>query len=519
MKRRNFIKTATAGSLPVMLGGFPLKAIGKNSQMAALTNAAENSDRVLVLIQLNGGNDGLNTVIPLDQYPALNRARGKLLIPEEKVIPVYGDTGFHPNFGEMNDLFLDRKLAVVQSVGYPDPNFSHFRATDIWTSGSASSEVLTSGWMGRYLDQEYPGFPDGFPNAEMPDPLAITIGSVLSSTCQGETTNLGMAITSPHAFSQLLTGDVENTPNTPYGHELTFLRHTMRQTNLYLEVIQQAATNAINKSRYYPPVGQNSIADQLRIVAQLIAGGLKTRVYIVSLGGFDTHANQQDPDNPTLGRHPRLLQRLSQAIFAFQDDLEQFKIDDRVVGMTFSEFGRRIVANASLGTDHGSAAPLFVFGKNVNALFFGQNPEIPAYATPKDNLPMQYDFRSVYGSVLMDWFNVDENVIQDLLFDDFQHVPVIKNSNYVPQEGDLFLMQNYPNPFNGVTFIPFRTGGGRIKASIYDTSGREVRELTNRTFDAGEYELVFDSQGLGTGVYYCRIQQGDQQAVKSMMRQ
>ncbi|TAE51791.1 MAG: DUF1501 domain-containing protein, partial [Bacteroidetes bacterium] len=379
MKRRQFIKRSTAAAtLPILLGGFSIHAFGRNPKLAMMTNLTTETDHVLVLVQLNGGNDGLNTILPLDQYTNLAQARANILIPDTQALTLSGATGIHPAMSGMKSLFDETRLAVVQSVGYPDPNFSHFRATDIWTTASDADQYLTTGWLGRYLNTIFPDYPTGYPSAEETDPPAITIGSIVSSTCQGPVVNLGLAISDPDAYGQLITGGTDPVPNTPYGHELQFLRQTMVQTNQYLNVIQDAAAQASNLSTLYPAAGQNKLADQLKIVAQLIAGGLKTRVYITSLGGFDTHAAQTDSSDTTTGQHANLLGALSQAITAFQDDLDLLGVADRVVGLTYSEFGRRIKSNASLGTDHGTAAPLFVFGTRVNGQVFGANPVIPA---------------------------------------------------------------------------------------------------------------------------------------------
>ncbi|MEL6654758.1 MAG: DUF1501 domain-containing protein, partial [Bacteroidota bacterium] len=229
-----------------------------------------------------------------------------------------------------------------------------------------------------------------------PDPLAITIGSVVSTTCQGVTTNLGMAIKDPSAFQQLLNGGTGPAPSTPYGDELTFIRQTMNATNEYLTVIQGADSNGNNLSPLYD-TNPSRLAEQLKIVARLISGGLQTKIYIVSMGGYDTHANQVDPTNTVMGTHADLLGELSSAVEAFQDDLQQLGISERVLSMTFSEFGRRIKSNDSDGTDHGAAAPLMLIGDKVNPQILGANPTIPAVVDPKDSLPMLYDFRSVYG--------------------------------------------------------------------------------------------------------------------------
>src|SRR5437899_553057 len=234
INRRQFLRrTVPIPTMAFMFGGFALKAYGKSRFLGTLVGAPGESDHVLVLVQLNGGNDGLNTVIPLDEYSSLMNARGNIALDESKVIKLTDATGLHPAMTGLKGMYDLGKLAVVQSVGYPNPNFSHFRATDIWLTGSDSSTVLTTGWIGRYLYDEFTDYPNGYPNSVMPDPLAIQIGSVVSEGLQGPAVSMGMALTSPTSFYQLVSGGVDTAPSTPAWHELTFLRLVAQQTQAY----------------------------------------------------------------------------------------------------------------------------------------------------------------------------------------------------------------------------------------------------------------------------------------------
>ncbi len=520
MKRRNFIRTALPVSvMPFVLGGYAVKAFGRTPLLETLVATATETDHVLVLIQLNGGNDGLNTVIPLDQYDNLMRVRGNIAIKEDKVLRLTDTTGIHPAMTGLQSLYTEEKLAVIQSVGYPTPNFSHFRATDIWLSGSDSDEYVSSGWMGRYLDEQYPGYPIGYPNAVAPDPLAIQIGSVVSPGLQGQDVQMGIAITSSTSFYQLVDGAVDVAPDTRAGHELTYVRHVVQQTQEYTTRIRDAASKATNRSTLYPSSGQNSLADQLKIVAQLIAGGLKTRIYVVNLGGFDTHSGQVNGGATELGTHATLLGRLSAAITAFQDDLRLLGIEDRVLGMTFSEFGRRIQSNASFGTDHGTAAPMFLFGKSVAAGVVGKNPQIPSVVSPNDNLEMQYDFRAVYASILADWFKVPDEELSQVLLKDFIPLPLVNTpGGLADQIARRFkLYQNYPNPFNPTTRIRFFTNGDYLTIKVYNTVGQEVGKIAEGSFTPGEHEVNFDAGHLPSGLYFYRITSGNAREVKTMM--
>ncbi len=527
MNRRDFVKkTVPVSTIPFLLKGFHLRAYGAGPLLQTLVGSGKESDHVLVLIQMNGGNDGLNMVIPLDEYSSLMNARPNIAIGENKVLSLNTHTGLHPSMVDLFNSYNHGQIAVVQSVGYPNPNFSHFRATDIWLTASDSATVLTTGWLGRYLDQEYPDFPNGYPNAVNPDPLAIQIGSVVTSGLQGPSVSMGMALTSPTSFYQLVSGGIDTAPNTPAGHELTFLREVAQQTQQYATVIKNAASKAANQSILYPSPGQNSLADQLKIVAQLIAGGLKTRIYVVNIGGFDTHSGQVDATAGTdAGAHANLLSKLSVAITAFLDDLRLLRVDDRVIGMTFSEFGRRIKSNASLGTDHGTAAPLFVFGRRILGGIYGSNPTLPASATVSDNIPMQYDFRSVYASLLKEWFHVSDAELNAVLLHNFQTLPIVRplqppktpiidNEPAVPAE--VGLAQNYPNPFNPSTRIRFYSSGDYVQIRVFDSLGREVQSLVDGAIAPGAHEVVFDGSDLPSGMYFYRFRSGSFEAVKSM---
>jgi uncharacterized protein (DUF1501 family) len=524
MKRRDFLKKSipAATVIPAMLDGYSVRAFtGHSPLMQSLLLPPVDTDHVLVIVQLNGGNDGLNTLIPISTYSNYYNARTNIAIPQNSILKLdnYDEAGLHPKMTGMQALYNEGKLAIMQAVGYPSPNFSHFRATDIWMSGSDSNTVLTTGWGGRYLDVQYPNYPVGYPNNSMPDPLAIQIGSVTSLTCQGPVVNMGMSITDPTTFYNFVNGIPDPAPNTPMGYELSYVRDVANHTNQYAQRVKAAAT-AVTQQNQYPT--NNTLADQLKIVARLIKGGLKTRIYMVSYGGFDTHASQVVATDTTTGAHANLLTNVSNAIKAFVDDLYFLGVQDRVMGMTFSEFGRRIKSNASGGTDHGAAAPLFLFGKNVIRGVYGNNPSIPPNATVNDNIPFQYDFRSVYASILQNWFCVSTTDLQMIMMSNYQQLNIIKNSGCTtntPQMAGDNLISNYPNPFVTKTTITFKTKGGHTLIQIINNLGQVIRTLVDQDYPSeGTYNTSFDSYGLATGVYYARLQNGPVQQVRTMLK-
>lgn len=527
MKRRDFLRNTipTATLLPALIGGFSVKAYSADSPLLqALMGATVDTDKVLVIIQLNGGNDGLNMVIPIEGYGDYYNARSNIAIAQNKVLALNGNskTGLHPSMTGMQTLFNEGKLAIIQAVGYPSPNFSHFRATDIWMSASDANVTVDSGWAGRYLASEFPNYPNGFPNSAMPDPLAIQIGSITSLALQGPAVGMGMSITDPVNFYNLIDGLVDPTPDTPWGKELKYIRRVVQQTQQYSTVIKAAAAAVPTQGSY--PSG-NDLAAQLKIVARLVKGGLKTRIYMVSTGGFDTHSNQTNVIDTSIGPHANLLGKVSDAIKSFMDDLKGLGVEDRVMGMTFSEFGRRIKSNSSVGTDHGAAAPVFVFGKNVKPGIVGNNPAIPSAVTVNDNIPFQYDFRSIYSSILNQWFCVKAADLQTILFKDFQNIPLCINAACGSTGlGDVYrnageqLIINYPNPFVESTKITFKTRGGHTLVQIIDTLGRSIKTLTDKEYVAGVYTVDLDGYGLPSGVYYTRLQNGTLQQVRPMLK-
>ncbi|MBP6010480.1 MAG: DUF1501 domain-containing protein [Bacteroidia bacterium] len=525
MKRRDFLRTAIpAAVVPAVLNGLPLKAFA-SSPLAEAISATDN-DHVLVMIQLNGGNDGLNTIIPLDQYANLTRARQNILPLANRILLLNGTTltGMHPSMVGLQQLYNDGKLNIIQSVGYPNPDFSHFRATDIWLTGSDSDQVLTSGVMGRYLNYEYPNFPTGYPNAVMPDPLAIQIGSSVSLGLMGPAAYMGMSVTDPDDFYHIINGVQDPAPNTPAGDELTYVRGIARQTRAYQSVIEAAAARVPTQATAYPAPGTNYLADQLKIVARLVAGGLKTKLYMVSIGGFDTHSSQTEDGDTSIGTHADLLRQLSEAILAFQIDCAFLNIEDRVVGMTYSEFGRRVKSNASFGTDHGAAAPVLVFGKQVQSGIVGASPVIPYQAGSNNNLPMQYDFRSVYASILQDWFCVPPTDLQTILFNNYQTLPIIKSSaclgigiHELNQATGLQLISNSPNPFSSSTYITYTTQGGHTRVQVFSPEGKLIKNLVDAEQSAGTYKVWFENEHFAPGVYYARLQNGPIAQVANMV--
>jgi len=501
MKRRSFIKNLSLASLslPFISNGFGMQAITKK-----LFGSSKNAeDRVLIIIRLNGGNDGLNMIIPLDQYDNLMIQRPNIILPQNQILSLTNSVGIHPIMTGMKTMFDQGKLTVVQNVGYPEQNRSHFRSSDIWTSGSLDINQ-TSGWMGRYFESEQANFPEDYPNIDFPDPFAISMGSELSTTCQGLMGNFSHAVSDPFNAANLLETSVEN-DGTYYGSQIEYIATMLNQTNEYGNQISVASNSGNSLSTLYDPT--NSIAVQLKYIAQMISGGLKTKVYILNINGFDTHDSQVLQTNTTQGEHADLLKKLSDAIAAFQNDLQLLGLEERVAGMTFSEFGRQVASNGSFGTDHGDAAPLFLFGKCVNSGIIGPNPQINNQIDGQSGVEMEIDFRDVYASILKDWFEVPVSSIQNLFEHNITFINVLSGCTLGLSEDESLDLKNivFPNPTPSNCTLKITTLNERVSVYIYSITGQMIKEIGSKDLSEGTHLIPCETSDLPAGNYLIQV--------------
>jgi len=514
MERRKFIRNTTLASLtvPFVFKNFSYAAV--TEQLFTIKRSVE--DKVLVLICLNGGNDGLNTVIPMDYYSNLVNQRANIILPENKLISVTPRNAFHPSMTGMANLFQNGKLSIVQNVGYPEQNRSHFRSTDIWTSGS-TDQATTTGWLGRKLDQEHPSFPEGYPNEVNKDPFAISMGYEVSATCQGLLGNFSHTVHNPNDAVNVSISSAVN-DGTYYGGHMEFLSTMIAQTNKYGNRVLEAAKKGKNLSAKYDT--KNNLATQLKYVAQMISGGLQTNIYVVTLAGFDTHDSQVEMTDTTTGNHAILLKTLSDAIEAFQDDITLLGLEKRVAGMTFSEFGRQIASNASYGTDHGDAAPLFLFGSCLESSLYGSNPVISDQKADQAGVAMQVDFRDVYASLLRDWFEVSPVEIQKMFAHEVKYHNIIGGCTLRLDE--LSATENstlvYPNPGIEKVTLRLSTNNEFVKVSIYSLLGQEQMVLFEGTLTEEKHHIPMVISDLPVGNYLIRIQKGSGDEVVSLAK-
>lgn len=401
--RREFLRRGAQGAGLLAFSRFAPAFLVQSAH--AQSPAPEKDRRILVLVQLAGGNDGLNTVVPYAD-PHYRRLRPNLALPEAQVLKLNDHLALHPACAELHRLHNDGQLGIVQSVGYPNPNRSHFRSTEIWETASDSDQTLATGWLGRYFDNACTGL------AADADPCGVNLGNQLPQSFVGAQPHPTFSFagnTRSRRQQNASLALLEQITSAPGGdmaaHENTgYLSHTLLDALVTEKRFQKVLGN-YQTTAAYPTT---PFAGSLRNVAALIAAGTATRVYYVSLTGFDTHNNQ-------LGAHAALLRNLSEGLAAFQRDLRSKRLDDQVLTMTFSEFGRRPSENESRGTDHGTAAPLFVLGSRVQAGLHGQ----PASLELERNQDMQFgtDFRQVYATLLEKWLGCPAGPVLGKSFD------------------------------------------------------------------------------------------------------
>ncbi len=509
MNRRKFLGNAALFSVPLMLRGIPVFA-GDGALhpfLQALSGPAAECGKILVVIQMNGGNDGLNMVIPLDKYSSLANARASVLIPANKVLALTGTsaTGLHPAMTGIRDLYNDGKVNFVQGVSYPNPNFSHFQAQDIWFTASNTLPTPDTGWLGRDLELTNPGFPIGYPNAANPDPLAIQIGGALPLLLQGSKINMGYNAPNPAALVSVATATPAPAPANDYGTELTFLRLMKDQSNAYTTRITASYAAQQTLSTLYPDTG-NTLSDQLKVVARLIGGGLSTPVYVVNHpNSFDTHVDQVNSADHSIGYHADILNKLSVAITAFQNDISLMGKADKVTGMTFSEFGRRVISNTSSGTDHGSGAPVIFFGAGIEGGITGTSPELPATPTSNTQVPLQYDFRQLYATVMQKWLCLTPQESQSVLNGTYTTVPIFKDS-IVPLDS-VELMARWEGDIAKLTFEVFNNqacDSFTIERSVDAVNFTALNTLVNN-YTTNQQQYNYNDDRIRAAIIYYRI--------------
>ncbi len=530
MKRRSFIKLSSTASALSLLPT-DVFALFKSAGMETCPNI---NGKKIVLIQLSGANDGLNTVVPINQYDKYATLRPNIklgnagstngIINLDTTLTLANQVGLHPSLTGFKSLYDSGLMRVIQGVGYPIQDKSHFKSTDLWLTGgdgTPANNTSQSGWIGRFLENYYSDF------IEANFPLGIQLGSSENSLGFHGEVEHGLSLNingqDPAGFYSVINGlggpAPDTIPNSEYGNLLKFILENDTSSNTYAQTIS-AAFNGGSNSLTYP---NSSLADQLKTVARFISGGLQTKVYLVKIGGFDTH-DLQVASNTTshLGKHADLLTQISESIKTFITDLNNQNKGDDVVAVTFSEFGRKAAENGNLGTDHGEIAPMFVFGSSISPGISGTNINLNE-AVSGNNFQVQtvqHDYRRVFGTILQDWFGVN-NTSLDLTFynnttnsgyTNAKIAELIKTQNKVQPScynekalgvGTFEIKDEvlvYPNPTSEIVVVQSTNNINSI--SIYTIDGRNVQTYRN---PLTTNEFTINVQNLAIGMYTLKV--------------
>ncbi len=423
--RREFLRTTVLGSalswtVPTFLAN-TFSALQAEAAEKATQVVTGRDATILVVLQMAGGNDGLNTVVPFgdDFY---HRARPRIGLAAEKVLKLSDEVGLHASLTGFKELHDAGHLAVIQGVGYPNPNRSHFRSTEIWQTASDSERFERYGWLGRYFDNACAGCDPTVGvsiGRQMPEAFAAKVPTGIGLEnpqnyrfIKAERPKPGEMDLTEESFRKLNEPEAETADNAggsiaslsgpavPAGSMLDYIERTALDAQISSDKIREISSRVQNQGTY----PASPLANSLKLVARLIGGGLPTRVFYVSQGGYDTHTNQS-------GAHDRLLRDLGDSVKAFVADLKAQGNLERVLVMTFSEFGRRVAENANGGTDHGAAAPVFVVGNRVKAGLLGRYPSLAPADLFQGDLKFNVDFRCVYAAVLERWLKTKSDTV------------------------------------------------------------------------------------------------------------
>ena len=514
--RRSFIQAlGIGGSGSLLLGGSMLRASSVSPLAVALNKA--DSDRILVLIRLQGGNDGLNTIVPMSQYDTYANYRPNIYHRENDLISLNADFSIPNYMSPLESMWGDGKMKVVHGVGYQDQSLSHFTSSDIWAAAKEEVEY-EEGFLGRHFTEKYPDYLINPPV----DPLAIQIGSIGNLIFDDQDISYSFLVSNPDQLQQIAENgvqfDMNNIDKTCHsGIQKEFLRQQSNATYAYSGVIHEAYINASNGVAY----ADDKISKQLAIVARLIKGNLGTKVFMVTLNGFDTHSDQ-------ITRHERLMSELSGAVKNFFDDLNQTGHDENVLGMTFSEFGRRAMENGSNGTDHGAASTTMFFGPGLQGNgFAGEHPDITDLDN-NGNLKFNTDFRGLYATVLSQWMCLDVGQVQNSLAGEYQNFDLGFDCATDPIDPIDPIDPNNPvdpkEPVNPVEFFSHTPiydveekpsivlkvdKAMHVDIQLYNILGQRLGSLKNGFLAEGDYIIeideVLENEKLSPGNYIYRV--------------
>jgi len=509
--RRSFLQAlGLVGGGSILMGSKSISASRPSPLASAL--AMSESDKILVLIRLKGGNDGLNTIVPIYDYDRYANLRPTLKLDSSSLYNLSPDFGLPAFMSDLQSMWGDGAMKVVHGVGYDDSSLSHFSGSDIWAS-TDQNDVEQTGWWGRHFEELYPDYLVNPPAI----PPAIQIGSIGNLIFDGAISNYAFSVANPDQLATIAeTGvahDMTNLPDCTYGDQLQFMRGTTNTTYNYAGVIHDAYTNSSNSVNYL----DGNLGEQLAIVARMIKGNLGTKVYMVTLSGFDTHANQAD-------YHDSLLNNLSNSIKLFFDDLADAGMDQNVLAMTFSEFGRRPDENGSQGTDHGAAAPILLFGPALDDNgFVGNHPSL-SNLDSNGNLVHSIDFRQIYATVMQEWLCIDPNVVnQALLGTNYERINLGFGCDSLSIDQIDFQSTFSHTPLYDKDEVSIQITNANTQHTVvklFNILGQEVATLTNEILFEGVHKInVRQNAGrrLYPGQYIYRISVGKSHYSRSII--
>ena len=366
--------------------------------------------------------------------------------------------------------------------------------------------------------------------------MAIEIGTGVSLAFhRDEGIPAGLSINNPDAFYDLINSvggaSPVNFPDSHAGDEIEYMMQIERQSNNYAARLKSVYNAGSNSSTVYPDsypfiappeALHNPLAPQLKIISRLLSGGIGTKIFVCRIGGFDTHANQVESNNSSMGKHAALMYHISSAVKAFYDDLKNLGLADRVLSMTYSEFGRRAASNASYGTDHGNAAPMLIFGTCLNPGVYGENPNLSNLQN--GNIPMQHDYRQVFSSVIKDWFNASDAAISQVRFQDYiaNRVDYIQCKELSTKElfKENLWMNCYPNPSTSATTVEYYLHkAGHVEIEVKDITGRLLATIVNANANQGKHSVDFDLSPYQSGTYIFNLKTNDVSITKKVILQ
>ncbi len=494
MNRRKFLQMASLAGVgtPFLLNGMPTRFL--NQFLDFNVNCDAVNDRVLVILRMAGANDGLNTVIPVSQYDTYANLRPNIKIANigsgsyinlDNTVASTKQVGLHPSMTGFKSLYDSGKLTLMNGVGYPNPNYSHFRSENLMFSGKdgSNNQDLLDGIFGRYLGGLYPGLACN-PTTQSPDPLAIQLGNLNPCLFYEHTIekNIEYNLT---GFQTTLFNTLTIPTNSEYNDLLNYIKGVATSMDSYYNRVMQVFNAGNNSTVTYP---NSSLGKQLKVVARLIKGGSKTKIFQVNLGGFDTHVNQIQSGSTQLGNHANLLGDISNSISAFQTDIEALGIGNKILTVSFSEFGRQVRENASLGTDHGDLAPFFIVGTNIAGGIMGDHPLFTnATSYYYNQSQRRYDYRQIFASLLQDWLGADSGLIASAELQSFvtpgTKVNLVKSTSVAStvcaalgtsETASVKQIKIYPNPARDYINIEIPNFNKTAEIILFDVSGRRI---------------------------------------------